>query len=34
MPTALVQRAIGGIGTIIGAWTIVESLVFSLTTAM
>ena len=34
MPTTLVQRAIAGVATIIGAWTIVESLVFSPTTAM
>jgi hypothetical protein len=33
MPTTLVQRAIGAIATVIGAWTIVESLVFSPATA-
>lgn len=34
MPTTLTQRVIGAVGTILGAWTIVESLVFSATTAM
>ena len=34
MPTTRTQRVIGGLGTLLGVWTIIESLIFSPTPAI